>query len=179
MPAHALPYPIGIMQGKPPETRNLGSGKRKLVSDNYPLLRCQEHQNFYRAYVGTHNTLVFWPYIYSYVYSYHYIIDLSIIINSLTHGSTTTISSNGIASFPAANPPLSSTLEEFHERFTYHNKTFRFEPFEPEYTRTASMKNIPNNIDYEALIEWFNLFCTPEILAIIMLKHTNEYGEYH
>jgi Transposase IS4 len=36
---------------------------------------------------------------------------------------------------------------------------------------------MPNNINYEAPIEWFNLFYTPEILATIT-KHTNEYAAY-
>jgi hypothetical protein len=98
------------------------------------------------------------------------------IINSITHGSTASTLSNDIAPFPAANPPLSSTLEEFRERFTHQNETFKFNPFEPEHTRPATTKNIPNGIDYEAPIEWFNLFYTPEILATITKRAAWVFG---
>src|SRR5436305_12617209 len=104
--------------------------------------------------------------------------DLSMILNSLTHGSAASTLSHDIAPFPAANLPLASTLPEFRERFTHQKETFKFNPFEPEHTRPATTKNIPNSIDYEAPIEWFNLFYTPEILATIT-KHTNEYAAYH
>lgn len=73
--------------------------------------------------------------------------DVSMIINSITHGSTASTLSNDIAPFPAANPPLSTTLEEFREWLTHQNKTFKFNPFEPEHTRPATTKNIPNGID--------------------------------
>lgn len=82
-----------------------------------------------------------------------------------------------LAPFPSAHLPLSSTLEEFKERFTYQNETFKFEPFQPENTRPASTSNIPNNINHESPIEWFHLFYTPEILRVIT-NHTNEYATW-
>jgi hypothetical protein len=107
-----------------------------------------------------------------------FLILLSMIINSITHGSTASALSNDIAPFPAANPPLLTTLEEFRERFTHQNETFKFNPFKPKHTRSATTKNIPNGIDYKAPIDWFNLFYTPKILATIT-KHTNKYATYH
>jgi hypothetical protein len=100
------------------------------------------------------------------------------IINSLTHGLTANTPPNDNAPFPAANPPLSSTLEGFRERFTHQNETFKFNPFEPKHMHPATTKNIPNGIYYEAPIEWFNLFYIPKILATLT-KHTNEYIVYH
>jgi len=84
---------------------------------------------------------------------YTIIMDISMIIDSITHGSTASTLSNDTAPFPAANPPLSSTLEEFRERFAHQNETFKFNPFEPEHMRPATTKNIPNGIDYDTPIE--------------------------